>query len=104
MFILIGEMNNYYVAFNRKYRLNNPNGWKRIVVYSPKDAEPISEIPRLFIEHWTQNKSLMGYAPLRGLSAEQCMTLTSLYKGTNGKLILGINRWGDITSYKILGE
>ena len=90
----------WYVVKDRRYSRTSSKGWQRIVEYRPRETDPVTVIPSDILEHYEQHVEWpFGYAPMRGLTATQCEVLTGLDKG--GVLRVGINRMGDIASYKI---
>lgn len=84
---------------DRRYSATNYYGWKTFITYIGKDIKPCLQVSKNIVEHWNRNKSLLGYATFRGLSKEIALLIVQLAKG--GKVHLGINRWGDVTSYKV---
>lgn len=95
-------MKTYFVVRDRRYRHDSVRkGWIAIAEYLPETGQPLSVIPPEVSAHHRANCSIMGYAPLRGLTVKQLKMLSRLYQGTNGQLILSPNRWGDISAYKV---
>ncbi len=92
------------VVGDRRFRLgSNQAGWKTLVEYAGRDIEPITEIPGWLHMHYRENpesRQFPHYISFRGLSPKQAVKVYALAKN-GGPVRLGINRWGQVASYKL---
>ena len=92
------------VIGDRRYNLGiNADGWKTLVKFAWKDIKPLATVPEWLISKWQTDHSLLGYATFRTFTPAQALKVISLAKsaGASPPIHLSINRWGDISVYKI---
>jgi len=92
------------VVGDKRYRLGiNPKGWKTLVEYEGRNIKPLSKIPDWLIQHFKANpesRKFPHYISFRDLTPVQAITVFALAKH-GGPVRLGINRQGQIASYKL---
>ena len=93
------------VIGDRRYNLGaNRDGWKMLAEFTMKDVAPSTDVPTWLVSNWESKHSILGYSTFRGFTSAQALKILSLAKASRGnhpKVHLSINRWGDISSYKL---
>ena len=84
------------------------DAWKVLTEYDGKDIQPITEVPSDIQVIWNEREGRKEYIPLTryinfiGMTSEQAKIVLGLTKG--GKATITINRWGQVSAWKLLEE
>ena len=88
--------------FSNYSRGHNPAAWITVATYNGRDIQPQYDVPDWLRLRWLSSKSELGYTGFTGFSLTEALTVIALAKGN--KVILDINRWGHVASYKLRNE
>ena len=88
------------VIKDRRFNRTTKKAYKLIASFKAKDIQPQTTIPEYILNHWKTNRGILGYATFRDLTKEEATIIFALAKGV--KILLGINRFGDISGFKIM--